>query len=61
MIKIIFLDEKMDINRVNFILEIVTTQESIVDKKFKVCQQAFAKKYGFSLTENSLQKEIDEE
>jgi hypothetical protein len=59
-VKIIFVDEKMDVDRVNLLIEKVISEESILDAKFKSVQNAYALKYGFTLEENQIQDKIDE-
>ena len=45
--------------RVNEILASVTEKEGGLDQAFQMAQGNFAKQFGFSLTENELQEEID--
>lgn len=50
---------KKDMARMNQIVESITVRETALDKKFQGIQVAFTKKYGIDLTENKMQKEID--
>jgi hypothetical protein len=45
--------------KINEYVAIISQKESILDANFSIAQQNFAKKYGFTLTENKLQEEID--
>jgi hypothetical protein len=59
-VKIIFVDEKMDVDRVNLLIDKVTQEEAVLDAKFKSVQNAYALKYKFKLVENEIQEKIDE-
>jgi hypothetical protein len=50
---------KKGLARMNEIVESITVRENALDKKFQGVQVAFTKKYGIALTENKMQKEID--
>jgi len=50
---------KKGMARMNEIVESITVRENALDKKFQGIQVAFTKKYGIALTENRMQKEID--
>ena len=50
---------KNDLARINEIVGIITERENALDKKFQGIQVAFTKKHGIGLTENKMQKEID--
>lgn len=45
--------------KINEYVAIISQKESVLDANFSIAQQNFAKKYGFTLTENKLQEEID--
>ncbi len=47
------------IEKINIYVTSISQKEKIFDTTFSAAQTAFAKKYGFTLTENKLQEEID--
>ena len=47
------------IEKINVYVDVISQKEKIVDTNFAAAQTAFAKKHGFTLTENKLQEEID--
>ena len=51
--------DKKGLARMNEIVESITVRENALDKKFQGIQVAFTRKYGIALTENKMQKEID--
>lgn len=60
----IFFSENLDeaaIERMNVLLEKVTTNEAVYDDNYAKAQQAFAKEHNFELIENELQEELDSE
>jgi hypothetical protein len=51
--------DKKGLARMNEIVESITVRENKLDKKFQGIQVAFTRKYGIALTENKMQKQID--
>ena len=51
--------DKKGMARMNEIVQSITVRENALDAKFQKTQVAFTKKYGIALTENKMQKEID--
>jgi hypothetical protein len=49
-----------DLNRMNEIVENIARSEEKYDKKFQLAQRNFAKKNGFKLADNEMQKRIKE-
>jgi hypothetical protein len=47
------------IEKINVYVAAIGAKEKNIDQNFSVAQNTFAKKFGFTLTENKLQREID--
>ena len=47
------------VERINIYVASISQKEKEFDTAFSIAQNNFAKKYGFTLTENKLQEEID--
>lgn len=47
------------IEKINVYIAAIGAKEKNIDQNFSVAQNAFAKKFGFSLTDNELQDKID--
>ena len=51
--------EAKDLARINEIVKSISDRETNLDAKFQKIQQAFARKHGIKLTDNRMQKQID--
>ncbi|MFN8284529.1 MAG: hypothetical protein U0U67_15005 [Chitinophagales bacterium] len=47
------------ISKINVVIAAISEKEKVLDANFNAAQVAFANKYGFTLTKNELQEEID--